>query len=48
MPEGVGKGKEQVCFKSMHLRHLTEAGGIAYGGLRLRHQPLILLDKVDV
>ena len=37
MPEGVGKGKEKVCFKSMHLRHFAEAGGIAYGGHRFRH-----------
>jgi hypothetical protein len=39
MPEGVGKGKGKVCFESMHLRHFTEAGGIAYGGHLLRHYP---------
>jgi hypothetical protein len=37
MPEAIGKGKEKVCFESMRLRHFTEAGGIAYGGHRLRH-----------
>lgn len=43
MPEGVGKGKGKVCFESMHLRHFTEAGGIAYGGLTVRHPAFVAL-----